>query len=126
MGFVPRSLFGVKTRVAACLSVWSADRRLADLVSYCHQAARCLLLRNAAGTLATLCGESERAAVLRVLDRGESNTFGCILKLNRHAVIFLKSIIVSLAFLIRPDLYRSSPNYKTYKVPCKVKFQMMM
>jgi hypothetical protein len=88
MGFVPRSLFGVRTRVAACLSVWSADRRLSDLVRYCHQAARCLLLRNAAGTLATLGGESERAAVIRVLDRGESNTFRCILKLNRQAVIF--------------------------------------
>ncbi len=99
MGFVPRSLFGVKTRVAACLSVWSADRRLADLVSYCHQAARCLLLRNAAGTLATLCGESERAAVIRVLDRGESNTFGCILKLNRHAVIFF---LKKVSYLVSP------------------------
>ncbi len=102
MGFVPRSLFGVKTRVAACLSVWSADRRLADLVRYCHQAARCLLLRNAAGTLATLGGESERAAVIRVLDRGESNTFRCILKLNRHAEIFFKKYRISIYYLVSP------------------------
>jgi len=89
VGFLPCSLFGVATRVAASLSVWSADMRLSDLVRYCRLAARCLLLQNAAGSLVILCAESERVAIIRILDQTESNTFSCILKLNRHITIFI-------------------------------------
>ena len=89
VGFVPRTLFNLcTTRVAACRSVWSEDRRLGGLVRYCQLGGRSLLVRNAAtGQLAVLDAESERVAVIRVLDRMESNTFSCILKLNRQVTV---------------------------------------
>ncbi len=86
VGFLSRSLFALETRMStsACLSVWSDDRRLGDLVCYCCLTGRCLLLQNAVGSLLLLCAESERMGVIKVLDRSESSTLSCILKLKRQ------------------------------------------
>jgi hypothetical protein len=86
VGFVPRALFNLQTTHArgACFSVWSSDARLGGLVRHCRLGERALLLRNAAAdNLALLDAESERDAVIRLLDPAQSSMFACLLKLNR-------------------------------------------